>query len=115
MSGWKKRKHKLFVPDMDGQALKTIECKVCGNKFIPKKENKYIVQGRISTGGINNAFSGEYSEPKLYDAFDCDICGCQFVAKERLKTADDLVDTERERESDMSKGYCIDIHKKFHC
>ena len=88
MSGWNKRKREIFIPGMDEQKIKTIECKVCGNKIVPKKENKYVVKDRVSMGGLNNAFSGQYSEPKLYDAFDCDICGCQMVAKERLKDVD---------------------------
>ncbi len=85
MSEWKKRNRKLFMPGMKEATIKKLECKVCGNKFIPKKENKYIVKDRKLTGGLQNAMSGEYSEPKLYDAFDCDICGCQFIAKERMR------------------------------
>lgn len=85
MSGWKKRNRELFMPGMKDAELKKLECKVCGNKFIPKKENKYIVKDRTLKGGLQNAMSGEYSEPKLYDAFDCDICGCQFIAKERMR------------------------------
>lgn len=85
MSEWKKRNRELFIPGMKEATIKRLECKVCGNKFIPKKENKYIVKDRIPIGGFQNAMSGEYSEPKLYDAFDCDICGCQFVAKERMR------------------------------
>ncbi|EOS79610.1 hypothetical protein C817_02585, partial [Dorea sp. 5-2] len=61
-----------------------VECKVCGNKFIPKKENKYVVKDRLLSGGVQGALSGN-AEPKQYDAFDCNVCGCQIVAKERLK------------------------------
>ena len=88
MSGWKKRERKMFVPGMGEASLKKMECKVCGNKFIPRKEDKYLVKDRMVTGGLNSAFGGQYSEPKQYDAFDCEICGCQLIAKERLKTVD---------------------------
>lgn len=86
MSGWNKRDRKMFIPGME--SLKTFECKVCGHKFVPKKENKYVVRDRLATGGLNSAMSGQYSESKQYDAFDCDLCGCQMVAKERLRTVD---------------------------
>lgn len=92
MSGWKKRERKIFVPGMDESSLKKIECKICGNRFVPRNENKYVVKGRLATGGINNAFSGQYTEPKQYDAFDCDVCGCQIIAKERLKKIDEVTD-----------------------
>lgn len=29
--------------------------------------------------------SGNYDEPKIYDAMDCPACGCQMVLKERLR------------------------------
>ena len=69
---------------MDETLLRKVECKVCGNKFIPKKENKYVVKDRLLSGGVQGALSGN-AEPKQYDAFDCNVCGCQIVAKERLK------------------------------
>lgn len=82
----------MFVPEMGEASLKKIECKVCGNKFIPRKENKYVVKDRLATGGINSAFGGQYSEPEQYDAFDCDVCGCQLIAKERLTQIDNVTD-----------------------
>lgn len=84
MSEWKKRERKLIIPGMDETLLRKVECKVCGNKFIPKKENKYVVKDRLLSGGVQGALSGN-AEPKQYDAFDCDVCGCQIIAKERLK------------------------------
>lgn len=62
---------------------------MCGNEFIPKKENKYVVEDRLINGGIQAAMSGQCEKPKRFDAFDCNVCGCQFIAKERLKRVDE--------------------------
>lgn len=83
MNNWKHRNRKIFIPNM--KPPKRYECKVCGSEIIPSKDTRYVVQERLSTGGISSALSGTYAEPKEYDAFDCNICGCQLVAKERLK------------------------------
>lgn len=85
MSTWKKRKG-VFIPEM--HPPKKYKCNVCGSNIIPNKNNRYVVKDRLCTGGVSNAFSGSYTEPKEYDAFDCPVCGCQFVAKERLKCAE---------------------------
>lgn len=90
MSGWKKRERELFIPGMDEASLNKIECEVCGNKFIPRKENKYMVKDRMVTGGVQSALNGQYSEAKKYDAFDCEVCGCQIIAKERLKQVNEV-------------------------
>ncbi len=89
MSEWNKRKRPLVIPGMDEVALNKIKCKVCGNEFIPKKENKYVVEDRLINGGIQAAMSGQCEKPKRFDAFDCNVCGCQFIAKERLKRVDE--------------------------
>lgn len=44
-------------------------CKVCGNKFELKKENRYTASRRESIFCI----------PTYYDAFDCPVCGCQNI------------------------------------
>lgn len=79
-------KRKMFIPDM--YPPKKYTCKVCGSDIIPNKESRYVVKERLCNGGLGNALSGTYSEPKEYDAFDCKVCGCQFVAKERLKAVE---------------------------
>lgn len=89
MSGWKERKRELFIPGMDEATLNKLECNVCGNKFIPKKENKYVVEDRLITGGLQAAVAGQSEIPKRYDVFDCNICGCQVVAEERMKRVDE--------------------------
>ena len=51
-----------------------MKCEVCGNEFIPKKENKYVAVEKAAL----------FSPSKFYDCFDCPSCGCQIVAKERF-------------------------------
>ena len=79
-------KRKMFIPDMNPPIK--YKCKVCGSDVIPNKNRRYVVKERLCTGGVGNALSGSYSEPKEYDAFDCLVCGCQMIAKERLREAD---------------------------
>ncbi len=51
-----------------------MRCKVCGREFNLLKENKYIVREYMQFG---------FSMPRLAEAFDCPICGCQNVVNER--------------------------------
>ena len=82
MAKWN-TKRKPFIPDME--TPKTYECKVCGSKIIPRITDKYVVKDRVSSGGLASAMNGSYAEPELFDAFDCKTCGCQFIAKKRLR------------------------------
>ncbi len=84
MSKWN-RERKISIPGMNPP--KTIVCGVCGSEIIPNKDSRYTVRDRLCTGGIGNALGGSYTEPKEFDAFDCKVCGCQSLAKERLKNA----------------------------
>lgn len=84
MSDWNRRKRRdLFIPGKNPP--KTCICKVCGSRIVPLKSHRYTAKGRISKGGINAAFAGEYAEPELYDAYDCSVCGCQFIAGKRFE------------------------------
>lgn len=60
-----------------------LECKVCGTKFNAIIERHYLARdnGKI---GLAVAFSST-TEEGLYDAFDCPMCGCQVIAKERKR------------------------------
>lgn len=86
MNRWENRGKKIEIPQND--TPKTYECKVCGSKIVPKKEKRYVARQYATTGGISNALSG-VEELKEYDCFDCPVCGCQFVAKERLKKVEE--------------------------
>lgn len=58
-----------------------IKCKVCGCEFEATKEIHYISreEGRV---GLSATF-GNHEEVKLYDTFDCPVCGCQIVVQKR--------------------------------
>lgn len=76
-----------------------LECKVCGCKFNAIVEKHYIARDNGKTG-LAVAF-GSTNEESLYDAFDCPMCGCQIVAKERKRNYTPYVETE-ENEDDES-------------
>lgn len=60
-----------------------LECKVCGTKFNAIIERHYIARDNGKTG-LAVAF-GSTAEENLYDSFDCPMCGCQVIAKERKR------------------------------
>lgn len=76
-----------------------LECKVCGCKFNAIIEKHYIARDNGKTG-LAVAF-GSTNEENLYDAFDCPMCGCQVVTKERKRNYTPYVETE-ENEDDKS-------------
>ena len=56
--------------------MKNIVCRICGYEFKGTKESHYISRDDSETGIATLA---KKQEPKLYDTFDCPICGCQEV------------------------------------
>ena len=60
-----------------------LECKICGTKFNAIIEKHYIARDNGKTG-LAVAF-GSTAEENLYDAFDCPMCGCQVIAKDRKR------------------------------
>ena len=60
-----------------------LECKICGAKFNAVIEKHYITRDNGKTG-LTVAFSST-AEESLYDTFDCPMCGCQVIAKERKR------------------------------
>lgn len=61
-----------------------LECKVCGCKFNPVKQNHYIVRDNEKASSLIATFSSD-AESTLYDAFNCIQCGCQIVAQQRKR------------------------------
>ena len=61
-----------------------LKCKICGTEFSAIKERRYIARdnGKI---GLPSAF-GSNDEEKIYDSFDCPMCGCRVVAQDRKRT-----------------------------
>lgn len=68
-----------------------MKCTVCGKRFKPKKENKYIVAKK--TIGIAEMIVG--GGEKL-ECFDCPRCGCQIVAGTRLEKIIELTEKSDE-------------------
>lgn len=61
-----------------------LKCKVCGIEFPAIKERHYIARDNGKTG-LSSAL-GSNDEEKIYDSFDCPMCGCQVVAQDRKRT-----------------------------
>ena len=75
-----------------------LECKICGTKFNAIIERHYIARDNGKTG-LAVAF-GSTAEECLYDAFDCPMCGCQVIAKERKRDYIPFISTDKEDEDD---------------
>ena len=67
---------------------KVLICNVCGAKIEPIKSAHYIARNE-GTAGVAAAISKQ--EETLYDAFDCPVCGCQYIAQERKRTLYDVI------------------------
>ena len=72
-----------------------LECNVCGTKFNAIIEKHYLARDNGKTA-LAVAF-GSAAEENLYDAFDCPMCGCQVIAKERKR---DYISFVKEDEDD---------------
>lgn len=60
-----------------------LKCNICGTEFPAVKERHYIARDNGKTG-LSSAFSSN-DEEKIYDSFDCPMCGCQVVVQERKR------------------------------
>ena len=60
-------------------------CEACGEALILDKEHHKIVRN-ITAIGLNLGFN-KTQEPQLWDAFDCEYCGCQTIIGERKRDA----------------------------
>lgn len=79
-----------------------LKCKICGTEFPAIEERHYIARDNIRTGAVV-ALSKD--EEKIYDAYDCPMCGCQIIAQERKRnfesySIDDFSDDECEESED---------------
>ena len=59
-----------------------MKCKICGTEFPAIEERHYIARENNRTGAVV-VFSKD--EEKIYDAYDCPMCGCQIIAQERKR------------------------------
>ena len=63
--------------------MEKIKCRVCGFEWTPTKEDHYIARANEKARILVN----DHSEPALYDAWDCPVCGAQFAVEGRKRTA----------------------------
>ena len=60
-----------------------LKCKICGTEFPAIKEQHYIATSDVSRLVLSPLLEKE--ERKVYDCFDCPMCGCQVIAQERKR------------------------------
>lgn len=60
-----------------------LKCKICGTEFPAIKEHRYTGTGSVSTLALSPLLEKEGR--KVYDCFDCPMCGCQVIAQERKR------------------------------
>ncbi len=85
----------------------TVKCKACGKDLILDKEHHRVVRENTRVGGLS---FNVIMEPQLYDAFDCDVCGCQIIIGERKRNAtlsaidSDIIEEDMAEDEDPKDG-----------
>lgn len=59
-----------------------LKCKVCGTEFPAVEERHYIARDNSRTGAVAVISK---DEEKIYDSYDCPMCGSQVIAQERKR------------------------------
>ena len=59
-----------------------LKCKICGTEFPAIKEKHYIAKDPGTTGAVRAVYN---NEEKIYDAYDCPMCGSQIIVQERKR------------------------------
>lgn len=77
---------------------KVISCGVCGAKLELNMLYHYIARDNGVTGAVT-VFTKEQEEA-IYDAFDCPVCGCQYIAQERKRTLFDVFCSDEPSDDD---------------
>lgn len=80
------------------------KCNVCGNEFELNIDNHYVAKDDGVTG-ISTVVKKE--EEKLYDTYDCPICGCQNLIQNRKRRLffDGVLNDENELEDEELDDY----------
>ena len=60
-----------------------LKCDVCGTEFPAVEEIHYIARENKEIG--LSVAVGSTKEEKIFDAYDCPMCGSQVIAKERKR------------------------------
>lgn len=74
-----------------------IKCKVCGSDFAPVLKNHYVSRDSCESGIVTVVRN---EEGKLYDSFDCPVCGCQSIPQERKRVYIPCIEAEEEESED---------------
>lgn len=80
--------------------MAAVECKSCGHVFELTEQRHYIAREKTEMFLI----ASNKMEPTLYDAFDCPICGCQYIANERKRVFRKEIKMTREEAIDTLKN-----------
>lgn len=84
MERWN-RGRKMHIPDYEPK--KRVVCEVCGSDIELESYRRYSVSEHLHAK-LFDLKTAQPENARLYDAFDCPVCGCQYVAKERLRNAE---------------------------
>ena len=60
-----------------------LKCDVCGTEFPAIEKRHYIARDNKEIG--LSVVIGSTKEEKIFDAYDCPMCGSQIIAKERKR------------------------------
>lgn len=79
-----------------------LKCKICGTEFPAVEERHYIARDNSRTGAVVVISK---DEEKIYDAYDCPMCGSQIIAQDRKRNFEpdnicDFSDDECEESED---------------
>ena len=63
------------------------KCIICGSNLILTNDLHYVSRDEEEVVSGLKALTGTQSfEPKIYDSFDCPVCGCQNNMQERKRS-----------------------------
>ena len=62
-----------------------MKCMVCGRRLKLRKDNRYEIRKDLSP------LAALVEQKKVYEAFDCQVCGCQNIVNERIMINDPVI------------------------
>lgn len=77
---------------------KKTECRVCGYRFTPERENIYTAEEPRSALEMLTA------APKRFSAVDCPICGCQIRLADRAPRVSRLSPEQHDADAEETEG-----------
>lgn len=79
---------------------KKTECRVCGYRFTPERENIYTAEEPRSMADMLT------KAPTRFSAVDCPICGCQIALAIRVPRVDISDNAERHNADENENAFC---------